>query len=135
MVLGGGAFGTMMAWSRKRLAKKLDVDSPVFDEGEVVRKAGLANHFKGVEGVGGKLYLTDKRLRFRSHRLNVQVHDESVALSEIGAAQGTRTLGIIPNGLRITLRSGEAKRFVIEDRSAWLEELSHAGVRVLGAQG
>jgi hypothetical protein len=44
---------------------------------------GGASHFRGVEAVGGKLILTNKRLIFRSHHFNIQNHREEFLLEQI----------------------------------------------------
>lgn len=97
-----------------------------FDPGEPVLHAGPANHFKGLEGVGGKLFLTDRRLRFRSHAFNVQTHDESYPLASIRSVEPSRTLGIVPNGLLVRLADGRTERFVVLRRSEWLSRLRAA---------
>ncbi len=91
-----------------------------FEAGESVVHFGPANHFKGLESVGGKLFLTSQRLRFRSHTMNVQTHDESYPLDTIVAVEATRTLGLIPNGLLVRLRDGRAERFVVGGRAQWV---------------
>ena len=94
------------------------------DAGEAIVFAGAANHFKGIESVGGRLFLTDRRLRFRSHRFNVQAHDESYALGDITHVEPSRTLGFVPNGLLVHLKDGRRERFVVADRATWLARLA-----------
>lgn len=125
------ALATSFFASRVAKADQDDVGSP--NSGEALLRSGLTNHFKGVEGVGGKLFLTDRRLRFVSHKLNVQRHDESWALDEIASVEPTRTLGIVPNGMRVTLRSGQRERFVLYGRRAWVEAVRDAAAAA--AQG
>src|SRR5215470_6508505 len=64
-LLFGLMVATFVAWQRSRFTR----EDPGL-EGEHLLKQGPANHFRGLEGVGGWLYLTDKRLLFRSHRFN-----------------------------------------------------------------
>ena len=121
--------GFLFAIAMHRLLKVQQVPLPSFDttqgfaDGESVVHHGAANHWKGIEAVGGKLFLTDKRLRFRSHAFNVQKHDESYARTDIVAASPARSLGIIPNAIRIELRDGRRETFVVNDRAAWLTHL------------
>jgi len=65
----GVLFGILLAafveWQRTRLTGQ----SPC-REGERLLRQGLANHYRGWEGAGGWLYLTDQRLVFRSHGFN-----------------------------------------------------------------
>jgi len=101
-------------------------DLEPFAEDETILREGLANHFKGIEGVGGKLYLTEQRLRFVSHKLNVQTHDECYPLAEIAKVETRRTLGIIPNGLRITSKDGKTERFVVYGNREWVAAIEGA---------
>lgn len=126
-VIGGLGFGLAMR-TFSNLAANSSVLEPQgqpagFDDGEVVTKQGLANHFKGLEGVGGKLFLTNRRLRFRSHAMNVQNHDESYPLEDITAVEATKTLGLVPNGLLVHLREGRRERFVVSGRADWVQRL------------
>jgi hypothetical protein len=125
LVLGlaaGLLFGLLTAtfaeWQRSRFAR----EDPGL-EGEQLLKQGPANHYRGLEGVGGWLYLTDKRLLFRSHRFNVQNHELSMPWDEIAEAQVCPTAWIIPNGLRV-VTAQKAERFVVEDRQSWVAEIN-----------
>lgn len=127
---GGFFSGAAFGWMLKRFMKlsplslTVDARNEGFDEDETIVLHNGANHFKGIEAVGGKLFLTNKRLRFRSHRFNVQAHDESYPLDAIHAVEAVRTLGIIPNGLVVQLKDGRRQRFVVMNRSAWLAQLA-----------
>lgn len=124
-LLGGGLFGLIIALFARSKSKALA--APALDEsGAAVLFQGPANHFKGVEAVGGKLYLTRDRLRFKSHGLNVQVHEEAYPLAQIKRTEPARTLGIIPNGLVIELDDGRRERFVVNGRSEWMAKIRAA---------
>ena len=120
----GLSFGLLLAafatWQGSRFERK----APSLD-GEQLLKQGPANHFRGWEGVGGWLYLTNKRLLFLSHSVNIQNHALSMPLTEIEEIQTCSTAWIIPNGLRIVTAQG-VERFVVEGRRRWLEEVSQA---------
>jgi hypothetical protein len=105
---------------------ELDGREAGFDSDETVVHYGPANHFKGIESVGGKLFLTNKRLRFRSHKFNAQTHDESYPIEAISAAEPARTLGIVPNGVLVHLRDGRRERFVVGGRTEWVTHLRRA---------
>ncbi|ANE53547.1 hypothetical protein SY85_16480 [Flavisolibacter tropicus] len=83
-----------------------------------------ANHFKGAEGVGGKLYLTNKRLVFKSHKYNIQNHELSMRLSDIDKADRYKTLGIVNNGLAVTTAGGTIEKFVVQQPDQWLSQLT-----------
>lgn len=95
-------------------------------DGEAILRQGAANHLKGVESIGGKLYLTNLRLHFRSHGLNVQVHEESYPLSSIIAVTPRATMGFVPNGMAVMLADGREERFVVNRRADWIAAIQHA---------
>ncbi|MGL4549797.1 MAG: GRAM domain-containing protein, partial [Gemmataceae bacterium] len=121
---GGLPFGLLLAafaaWQSSRFTR----DVPR-SEGEKLLKQGPANHFRGWEGAGGWLYLTDRRLLFRSHHFNAQNHELSVPLEEILEVETCSTAWVIPNGLRVVTARG-AERFVVEGRRDWVEVIGKA---------
>jgi hypothetical protein len=44
-------------------------------------------------------------------------------LSDIIRVEASRTLGIVPNGLKVHLRGGTVERFVVMNRSDWVQRL------------
>jgi hypothetical protein len=96
--------------------------------GETLVKEGRANLQRGIESVGGHLYLTDRRLIFESHRLNVQSGPTEIALADITDIRKawTKFLGVIPmapNSLAVTTRDGQARQIVLSGRDKWLEAI------------
>lgn len=83
-----------------------------------------ANHFKGIEGVGGKLYLTNKRLVFKSHKLNIQTHELSIDLADIKNVERSQTIGLIDNGLTVISGNNKTDKFVVEKANEWVTRLS-----------
>ena len=53
------------------------------NDDEILIKKGSANHLVQFEGVGGRLFLTNQRLFFKSHSFNIQTHEESILLDDI----------------------------------------------------
>ena len=93
-------------------------------QNERVIKQGAANLQKGFETVGGKLYLTNQRLVFEAHQINVQGGITEIELSEVQSTQKcwTKFLGfipLIPNSLAVNTKDGEEYRFVVFGRGAW----------------
>ncbi|WP_280772018.1 hypothetical protein [Salipaludibacillus daqingensis] len=86
---------------------------------------GNANMWKGLESVGGKLYLTKENLIHVPHRLNFQSEKYSVALSDIDSIEFYNTLKIMPNGLIVILKNGEEKKFVVNGRKKWKREIEN----------
>lgn len=117
-------FGLMLAAFTAWQASQFTREVPDL-EGEQLLKQGPANHFCGWEGVGGWLYLTDKRLLFRSHRFNIQNHELSIPLVEIAEVETCLTAWIVSNGLRVVTTRG-AERFVVEGRRSWVKEIGQA---------
>ena len=85
-------------------------------ENETIEFSKAANHFMGLEGVGGKLFITNKRVVFKSHTLNFQVQELTINYSDIVRVEFYNNLGIVPNGLRIILDSGKTEKFVVWKR-------------------
>jgi hypothetical protein len=85
---------------------------------------GPANHFMGIESVGGKLYLTAETLIFISHSINIQVHQMSIPLRDIVDVRAVNTLGVVPNGLHVDTIAGTTERFVVYKRKLWISEIN-----------
>lgn len=96
---------------------------------ERLLREGAANLQRGVETVGGKLFLTDQRLCFQSHSFNVQTGATDMPMSQIGGTRlcWTRFLGILPllpNSLAVAMVDGSEYRFVLFRRSEWAMAIS-----------
>ncbi|WP_082886519.1 hypothetical protein [Flavisolibacter tropicus] len=126
-LFGGGVSGLLFGWimglfvRSKHVTQATRIDTAV-DE-TILFETG-ANHFKGAEGVGGKLYLTNKRLVFKSHKYNIQNHELSMRLSDIDKADRYKTLGIVNNGLAVTTAGGTIEKFVVQQPDQWLSQLT-----------
>lgn len=76
-----------------------------------------ANLWRGSEAVGGRMTITNHRIYFQSHSFNVQTGVTEIPLRDIQSVGPCNTLGIVPNGLRVTLKSGTEFRFVVSGRA------------------
>lgn len=83
-------------------------------EVKVMEKA--ANLFRGIEGVGGKLILTNKRIIFKPHALNFQTQQEEILYKDISSVGERSTGGLIPNGMFVVTKSGYEYKFVVWGR-------------------
>lgn len=99
------------------------------EDGESGLREGPANLFRGIESVGGWLWLTDRRLVFRSHAFALQSGESVWRLASIARAEPAMTMWIVPNGLRITLSDGTAHKLVVTDRSGWADAIETARTR------
>jgi hypothetical protein len=123
-VIGGLVAGLLFAWTMqyaaKRLFKKIVIETA---HNENIIKEGGANHFMGKEGVGGKLVLTDKRLIFKSHKFNIQNHQDNFDLGQVKKLQATKTLKFLENGLTIELTNNDRHKFIVDEPTDWVEKI------------
>lgn len=84
---------------------------------------GAANHFVGIESVGGKLYLTSTALIFISHGFNVQRHQTCIPLADITGIETSNSLGLVPNSFIVHTISGTKEKFVVNKRKVWMENI------------
>ncbi|HEX5170139.1 MAG TPA: GRAM domain-containing protein [Cyclobacteriaceae bacterium] len=115
-------FFTLFAkYLTKSSLKKIQIELNPEDE-KIIKEDG-ANHFKGAEGVGGKLVLTNKRLIFKSHKFNIQNHEESIGLGQIKTVERRKTWHIINNGLLLQLVNNDVHKFVVNSASEWVNTI------------
>jgi hypothetical protein len=98
-------------------------------EGEVVSKEGKANLLKGINSIGGKLYLTNLRLVFESHGFAQSKAATIIDLPSISSVQEcwTRLLGIIPlvpNGIAIDTTQSQEHRLALGKRGTWIDAIN-----------
>lgn len=80
--------------------------------GETILITALANLFRGIEAVGGRITITNFRIWFEPHALNIQSQPEEISLNVITAIGKRNTMGIIPNGMYVRTNSGQEFHFV-----------------------
>jgi len=90
---------------------------------ESVKIKKVANRFRGLEGVGGFLYITDQRLIFEPHAINIQKQPLELDLTAIAQIKSRNTLFIIPNGVTIIQTNGTESNFVVWGRSSLINLL------------
>jgi len=97
---------------------KSNQDGFIFQEGEQTLLEKLANLFIGFESIGGKLKITNKRVIFESHRVNlvIQKHGLDIEYGEIASVGEKNFLGFIPNGIVVTTKTGQEYKFVVWGR-------------------
>jgi hypothetical protein len=98
--------------------------------GETVLRDSRANLQRGIESVGGRLHLTNQRLIFESHRINVQRGATEIPLGEVTGVDRawTKFLGVLPlapNSIAVSSAAGE-HRLVLPKRDEWLAAIEQA---------
>ncbi len=127
-LLSGALSGLLFGWLIGLFVKSKGVTESTKIEtepGETILFQSGANHFKGMEGVGGKLYLTNKRIIFKSHKYNIQNHALSIPVSNIANVTREKTLGIINNVILITCL-GKKEKFVVQQAAEWEKHLNNS---------
>jgi hypothetical protein len=122
MLTSGILFGVLRNLLMRLPFVPADGDIPLM-AGETFEYSSPANHFLNLEGRGGRLALTKTHLMFMPHVANLQKRGVRIARAEIAGAAAVKTLGLIPNGLAVTLKSGRIERFVVDDRDAWVARI------------
>lgn len=79
-----------------------------------------ANLWRGAISVGGRLTLTSELLSFRAHKLNVRAEPLDLPVADIASVGKYRSMGLIPNGLVVTMTSGAEYRFVVARRDRFI---------------
>ncbi len=128
--ISGVIFGFAMYFfaTSKRIKQQTEIE---LSDGDAVLLSGAANHFLNAEAVGGRLYLFGNKLLFKSHRLNIQNHELEINLHAVKTVEFSNTMGIVPNGLKITTDTGNQERFVVNNRNLWKQEIEKAQGAVL----
>lgn len=129
-LLGGVLFTTFIAIFRF-VAKRFRVlgmkEVEGWAPGEVVLRMGDANMMRHGLAEGGRLFLTAMRLRFYAHRAGLEVGDLSFPLTSVSSVERCRTLGVVPNGLRVILTDGRKAQFVVDSPSDWIQAITRTG--------
>jgi hypothetical protein len=95
---------------------------------ELQIKDGLANLQRGIEAVGGWLYLTNRRLVFESHSFNIQTGVTEIPLNSITDVRKcwTKFLNLVPvfpNSIAISTKDGREYRLVVFGRQKWIDAI------------
>ena len=102
----------------------------VLEPEEVLIKTSAANMMRGWEGVGGRLFLTNRRLIFESHAINFQTGTSEIPLADVaGMEKGwARFLGLplAPTSIAVKTLKGDESRFVVFGRQAWIDAVMRA---------
>ncbi len=97
---------------------------PALEPGEEIKREVPATLFKGMEGVGGKLFLTNKKLIFKSHALNIQKGQTDIAFKTICRVEKREARKIRYPGICIQTRDGKEYKLVVYGPEVWVAELN-----------
>ncbi len=127
-VFFGVLFGLVFPYALNKLVKKvMPADGEelrlTLPEGVQIEREGFANLFKGIEAVGGKLFITKQGLMFRAHSFNIQKGSTDIRYQEIVSVHKRKTGGLVDNGMRVSTRDGKKYDFVLNERDEWVRKL------------
>lgn len=120
----------MEGCERRAYALPMPPQTPL-QPGESLVKESRANLQRGIESVGGQLYLTNRRLIFESHKFNVQSGATEIPLADVAEVGKvwTKFLGAIPlapNSIAVATTDGHAHRIVCSKRGEWMDAIRSA---------
>jgi hypothetical protein len=97
---------------------------------QLVKKSG-ANMMRGIESVGGMLYLTDQRLVFVSHAMNIQTGSSAINLTDVVEVSKSWTkflnaIPIMPNSISVLTHDQQIFQFVVFGRKHWITAIEAA---------
>ncbi len=118
----GFMFDILMFTTPKSFAN----ERPDLMSGEYIEVEGLANKFKGMFSIGGKLYFTNYRIIYNANKMNFHPRPTYISYSDIDKVSKRKTAFIFNNGLRVYIKNGDFIDFVVNDRALWLWEFENA---------
>ncbi len=127
VIIAGPLFATLMILFARYSFKKITITIP---KNEVLIKEYGANLFRGKEGVGGKIALTDKSVLFKSHKINIQTGETIINIEDIsGYEVKNRLFNLLKND--VTLKTTEKDyRFIIQGRDEFVTEIKKLNKRI-----
>jgi hypothetical protein len=127
-ILFGVVFGIGFPYINKKLASKFSRNvgtniKPTLKPEEIVEVQGPANLFRGIEGVSGKIFLTNKRLIFKPHSITIQKSQTDIPYAQIESLTKRKTAILIDNGIRVITKKGKKFDFVVNERDLIIEKI------------
>ena len=94
------------------------ISTPILRDEKIIQE-GFANHWRGIEAVGGRLLLTSQRLIFESHALNIQTGNTVIPLLEINFIEKA-----FPNIIYVYSENNLKNGFVVWGRTKWIKAIN-----------
>lgn len=125
----GSFFGIGFAYLNEKVGNRFSskIGSSIIPEliqNEEIEIEGPANLFRGMEGVGGKIFLTNKKIIFKSHRINIQRGQTNIEYQNVKKIIERKTAKLINNGIRIITNDNKEYDFVVNERDLWVEKIN-----------
>lgn len=114
---GGLLFGFFLYQFASSTEVRQQTQLPLDEEMPIL--SSPANHFLNREGVGGRLYLFEDKIVFKSHQFNFQNHEMTIDRAHIKEVKFYNILGIIPTGMKVLTHDGRTEKFVVNGRKDW----------------
>lgn len=99
--------------------------NPNLENNETEIHSGEANLFRHGITVGGKLFLTDQRLIFLPHKLNLSQKEELIDLGDINTMEEINSLDWLNNTLIIKLKNNTEFKFLLYNSDVWVAEINN----------
>jgi len=120
MIFAGLMFATLIVLFVQYSFRKTSI---ILSEEEQLIEEYSANLFRGLEGVGGKIALTDKRIIFQSHKVNIQTGETTIKIIDIQSYKiKNKFWNLLNNEIKIFTDLGDY-RFIIQNRDGFIKEL------------
>lgn len=84
----------------------------------------LANYYRGIEAVGGRLTFDEFGMIFRSHAINIQTGDTRIEYRDIQKAQKRGFL----TGMSVFTKDGTEHKFVVYHRNDVIEFINSRAI-------
>ena len=128
IIIQGALYGVLFIlifpWTMNKLiGKRLNTIVPKILSGEQVLEEFSGSLFRGLEAVGGRVFLTNYQIIFQSHSLNIQKGQTNINYSEIESVEKRKTMKIVNNGIKITTKEGEEYCFVVNNREVQIQKI------------
>jgi hypothetical protein len=129
MVITGAVIGLVVAAIGQVLMRSLRRSAEATAAGAgvagAVTREGPANFKDGWVMVGGVLKLTPDALVFAAHGFAQRAQARTWDLRRFERVVPSRTLGLIPNAITVTIGGADVK-LVVGQRDRWMRDIQHA---------
>ena len=93
---------------------------------EEILEEQYCSHMRGIEAVGGKIAITNKRFLFQSHKFNLHNHTLEINLKDIISVEKSRLYKYFPGkGIKLVLKDGSEEVFSPRNKKRLIEIVEH----------